>query len=159
MLYQCDDYGKDLLSGLPQGARREGAQADRADGRLRPDDVRRAVAGRAAEGERREHVLIFAFGKFAIQSFVYANKLGWKPQIYVNDVASASSIMQLNPQQTAEGTISILWGKDPGDAEVQERRGRRARGEDHQEVRARAGTRPTASSSPGWPRRSRSSTR
>jgi hypothetical protein len=57
--------------------------------------------------------MIFAFGKFAIQSFNYANKLGWKPQIYVNDVASASSIMQLEPAQTAEGSISILWGKDP----------------------------------------------
>ena len=57
--------------------------------------------------------MIFAFGKFAIQSFVYANKLGWKPQIYVNDVASASSIMQLDPAKTAEGSISILWGKDP----------------------------------------------
>ena len=56
---------------------------------------------------------IFAFGKFAIQSFVYANKLGWKPQIYVNDVASASSIMQLSPRSTAEGAISIVWGKDP----------------------------------------------
>jgi ABC-type branched-subunit amino acid transport system substrate-binding protein len=56
---------------------------------------------------------IFAFGKFAIQSFVYANKLGWKPQIYVNDVASASSIMKLDPQGTAEGSISVLWGKDP----------------------------------------------
>jgi ABC-type branched-subunit amino acid transport system substrate-binding protein len=56
---------------------------------------------------------IFAFGKFAIQAFVYANKLGWKPQIYVNDVASASSIMKLNPQSTAEGAISVLWGKDP----------------------------------------------
>ena len=57
--------------------------------------------------------MIFAFGKFAIQSFVYANKLGWKPQIYVNDVASASSIMALDPAKTAEGSISILWGKDP----------------------------------------------
>ena len=56
---------------------------------------------------------IFAFGKFAIQAFVYANKLGWKPQIYVNDVASASSIMKLDPQGTAEGSISMLWGKDP----------------------------------------------
>ncbi len=56
---------------------------------------------------------VFAFGKFAIQSLVFTSKLGWKPQIYINDVASASSIMQLMPQQTAEGSISIVFGKDP----------------------------------------------
>ena len=41
---------------VPQGARSE-EEPDRADRRLRPDDIRRAVAGCAAEGERREHVL------------------------------------------------------------------------------------------------------
>ena len=37
--------------------------------------------------------MIFAFGKFAIQAYQFAFKLGWKPQIYVDDVASASAII------------------------------------------------------------------
>ena len=74
-------------------------------------DVQSQVAQLKASGANT--FAIFAFGKFAIQAFVYANKLGWKPQIYVNDVASASSIMKLDPQGTAEGAISVLWGKDP----------------------------------------------
>ena len=74
-------------------------------------DVQSQVAQLKASGANT--FCIFAFGKFAIQSFVYADKLGWHPQIYVNDVASASSIMRLNPQNTAEGAISILWGEDP----------------------------------------------
>lgn len=113
VLYQSDDYGKDLLSGFRSGL---GAQARKLVVQTvgydpTTSDVQSQVAQLKASGANT--FMIFAFGKFAIQSFVYANKLGWKPKIYVNDVASASSIMKLDPQSTAEGSISILWGKDP----------------------------------------------
>jgi branched-chain amino acid transport system substrate-binding protein len=113
VLYQSDDYGKDLLSGFRKGL---GANAKRMIVQTvgydpTTSDVQSQVAQLKASGANT--FMIFAFGKFAIQSFVYANKLGWKPHIYVNDVASASSIMMLDPQTTAEGAISILWGKDP----------------------------------------------
>jgi branched-chain amino acid transport system substrate-binding protein len=113
VLYQSDDYGKDLLSGFRAGL---GAQARKVIVQTvgydpTTSDVQSQVAQLKASGANT--FMIFAFGKFAIQSFVYANKLGWKPKIYVNDVASASSIMKLDPQSTAEGAISILWGKDP----------------------------------------------
>jgi branched-chain amino acid transport system substrate-binding protein len=113
VIYQSDDYGKDLLSGFRSGL---GAQARSLVVQTvgydpTTSDVQSQVAQLKASGANT--FMIFAFGKFAIQSFVYANKLGWKPKIYVNDVASASSIMKLDPQSTAEGAISILWGKDP----------------------------------------------
>jgi branched-chain amino acid transport system substrate-binding protein len=112
VLYQSDDYGKDLLSGFRKGL---GAKKSLIVQTVGYDpttsDVQSQVAQLKASGANT--FAIFAFGKFAIQAFVYANKLGWKPQIYVNDVASASSIMQLDPQGTAEGSISVLWGKDP----------------------------------------------
>jgi len=113
ILYQSDDYGKDLLSGFRKGlgakARTTIVQTVGYDPTA--SDVQSQVAQLKASGANT--FCIFAFGKFAIQAFQYANKLGWKPQIYVNDVASASSIMQIDPQTTAEGSISILWGKDP----------------------------------------------
>jgi branched-chain amino acid transport system substrate-binding protein len=113
VLYQSDDYGKDLLSGFRAGlggqARKLIVQTVGYDPTT--SDVQSQVAQLEASGANT--FMIFAFGKFAIQAFVYANKLGWNPQIYVNDVASASSIMALDPQSTAEGSISILWGKDP----------------------------------------------
>ncbi|MFZ1881627.1 MAG: ABC transporter substrate-binding protein, partial [Gaiellaceae bacterium] len=113
VLYQNDDYGKDLLSGFRSGlgtqARKFIVQTVGYDPTT--SDVQSQVAQLKSSGANT--FMIFAFGKFAIQSFVYANKLGWKPKIYVNDVASASSIMKLDPQTTAEGSISILWGKDP----------------------------------------------
>jgi branched-chain amino acid transport system substrate-binding protein len=113
VIYQSDDYGKDVLAGFRKGlgskARTMIVQTVGYDPTT--SDVQSQVAQLKASGANT--LCIFAFGKFAIQSFVYANKLGWKPRIYVNDVASASSIMQLDPQSTAEGAISIVWGKDP----------------------------------------------
>jgi len=113
VLYQSDDYGKDLLSGFRKGlgAKARSMIVQTVGYDPTASDVQSQVAQLKASGANT--FMIFAFGKFAIQSFVYANKLGWKPKIYVNDVASASSIMLLNPQSTAEGAISIVWGKDP----------------------------------------------
>ena len=112
VLYQSDDYGKDLLNGFRKGLGAKKTQIVQTVGYdPTTSDVQSQVAQLKASGANT--FAIFAFGKFAIQAFVYANKLGWKPQIYVNDVASASSIMKLNPQSTAEGAISVLWGKDP----------------------------------------------
>ena len=112
VLYQSDDYGKDLLSGFRKGlGAKKGLIVQTVGYDPTASDVQSEVAQLKASGANT--LAIFAFGKFAIQAFVYANKLGWKPQIYVNDVASASSIMKLDPQSTAEGSISVLWGKDP----------------------------------------------
>ncbi|HEV8463148.1 MAG TPA: ABC transporter substrate-binding protein [Gaiellaceae bacterium] len=113
VLYQSDDYGKDLLAGFRKGlgAKARSMIVQTVGYDPTASDVQSQVAQLKASGANT--FMVFAFGKFAIQSFVYASKLGWKPQIYVNDVASASSIMVLNPQSTAEGSISIVWGKDP----------------------------------------------
>jgi hypothetical protein len=64
--------------------------------------------------------MIFCFGKFALQAFINANKLGWHPQIYVNDVAATTGIMQVatatSGKATTNGAISIVFAKDPADA-------------------------------------------
>jgi branched-chain amino acid transport system substrate-binding protein len=113
VLYQSDDYGKDLLAGFRKGlgskARTTVVQTVGYDPTT--SDVQSQVAQLKASGANT--LCVFAFGKFAIQAFQYASKLGWKPTVYVNDVASASSIMQIMPRSTSEGAISIVWGKDP----------------------------------------------
>lgn len=113
VLYQSDNYGKDVLAGFRKGlgakARTMIVQTVGYDPTA--SDVQSQVAQLKASGANT--FCVFAFGKFAIQAFQYASKLGWKPQIYVNDVASASSIMQIMPRSTSEGAISIVWGKDP----------------------------------------------
>lgn len=113
VLYQSDPYGWDLLRGLRNGfGAKAGALIVRAVGyEPTSSDVQSQIARLKASGANT--LCIFASGKFAIQAFVHADKLGWHPRIYVSDVASASSIMRLNPQDTADGAISILWAKDP----------------------------------------------
>ena len=113
VLYQSDPYGWDLLHGLRRGL---GAEAGKLIVRAvgydpMSSDVQSQIARLEASGANT--LCVFASGKFAIQAFVHADKLGWHPRIYVSDVASASSIMRLEPQDTADGAISILWAKDP----------------------------------------------
>jgi branched-chain amino acid transport system substrate-binding protein len=113
VLYQSDDYGKDVLAGFRKGlgAKSRTMIVQTVGYDPTASDVQSQVAQLKASGANT--FCVFAFGKFAIQAFQYASKLGWKPQIYVNDVASASSIMQIMPRSTSEGAISIVWGKDP----------------------------------------------
>ena len=65
-------------------------------------------------------LLVFATPLFTIQSYVYAHKLGWKPKVYVNAVSSAANIMGLAKagagQKQVEGTVSIVFLKDPTDS-------------------------------------------
>src|SRR4029078_12928440 len=64
-------------------------------------------------------LMLFATPKFAIQAYVYAHKLGWKPTVYVNAVSSAANIMGLatagTTKKQTEGSISIVFLKDPTD--------------------------------------------
>ena len=112
VLYQDDDYGKDLFSGLQAGLGKKASQIVKKVGYdPTSSDVKSEVAQLKASNANT--FMIFAFGKFAIQAFIYANQLGWHPQIFVNDVASATSLMVLSPPKATEGAISIVFGKDP----------------------------------------------
>jgi branched-chain amino acid transport system substrate-binding protein len=112
VLYQNDDYGKDLLAGLDKGLGKNKSKiVAKVSYEPTATDVQSEIAQLKASGANT--LMVFAFGKFAIQAYQFAFKLGWKPQLYVNDVASASAIMKLMPQGTAEGSISIVFAKDP----------------------------------------------
>ena len=114
-LYQDDDYGKELVNGLKKGL---GPLAGRVVSTKGYDaaasDVNSQVA--SLKASKANVFMIFATPKYAIQAYIQVNKLGWKPQIYVNQVASASNIMKISAAssgKTAEGSISIGVFKDP----------------------------------------------
>ena len=113
VLYQSDAYGRDLLSGFRKGLGAAGRRLlVRAVGYDPASaDVRRQVALLRATGATT--FCIFAFGRFAIQAVVYADRLGWRPRIFLANMAAAASTIRLDPQRTAEGSVSILWAKDP----------------------------------------------
>ena len=62
---------------------------------------------------------IFATPTFAIQAYVFANRLGWRPLVFNNGVSGTTNIMVLagegGKNKTVEGTITTTILKDPTD--------------------------------------------
>src|SRR5919199_81881 len=112
VLYQDDDYGRDLLAGLQKGL---GRKASAIVAKVGYDPTSSDVQGEVArlKASKANVLMIFAFGKFSLQAFNAVARLSWHAQIFVNDVSSASSLMSIVPQSTANGSISIVFGKDP----------------------------------------------
>jgi len=118
VLYQADDYGKDLLGGLRSGlGKKAGLIKSKQSYDVNDPDVKSQVA--KLKGAKVNTLMLFATPKFAIQSFVYAKALGWRPKVYVNAVSSAANIMGLATAATGkkhtEGSLSIVFLKDPTD--------------------------------------------
>jgi branched-chain amino acid transport system substrate-binding protein len=112
ILYQNDDYGRDLVTGLRRGL---GAKANSIVARVGYDPTTSDVQPQVTQlkASKANVLMIFAFGKFSLQAFNAVSRLNWKPQIFVNDVSSASALMSIVPQKAANGSISIVFGKDP----------------------------------------------
>ena len=63
--------------------------------------------------------MVFAFGKFSVQALIQAAKLGWRPQVYVNAVASSANLMTIadlaGAKKVTQGATAVVFGKDPSD--------------------------------------------
>ena len=112
VLYQDDDYGRDLYAGLRRGL---GKKVSSIVAKVAYDPTSADVQPQVTQlkASKANVFMIFAFGKFSLQAFNAVSRLGWKPQIFVNDVSSASALMAIVPQKAANGSISIVFGKDP----------------------------------------------
>src|SRR5262245_43510626 len=112
VLYQDDDYGRDLYAGLRRGL---GNKPSAIVAKVAYDPTSADVQPQVTQlrASKANVFMIFAFGKFSLQAFNAVSRLGWKPQIFVNDVSSASALMSIVPQKAANGSISIVFGKDP----------------------------------------------
>jgi ABC-type branched-subunit amino acid transport system substrate-binding protein len=114
VIFQNDDFGKDLITGLTKGLGKMKITAKEGYD-LTATDVNSQVAKLKASGANT--LMIFATPTIAIQSYVAVNKLGWKPKIFVNAVSSASNLMKISAASssagTTEGSISIGVYKDP----------------------------------------------
>jgi branched-chain amino acid transport system substrate-binding protein len=118
VLFQNDDYGKDLLGGFKHGLQRSGVKVIAAQPyEATAADVSSQVA--KLKATRAGIFAIFATPKFAIQAYVFANRLGWRPAVINNAVSAASNIMQLASEggknKTVDGTVAFNFLKDPTD--------------------------------------------
>lgn len=129
VFYQDDDYGKELLTGVRQGLRfagRGGRVVSTAGYAITDTDISSQISKLKSSGA---NVLVIAATPApAIRAYIAVNKLGWRPRVIVNSVASASNTMRISQASSgrvAEGSIAIGFLKDPTDPRWRNDRGGR----------------------------------
>jgi branched-chain amino acid transport system substrate-binding protein len=116
VLYQNDDYGRDLLNGFRAGLgpKRGNIAATQSYDAL-STDVSSQIARLRSSGATV--FVLIATPPFAIRALVAANRLGWRPQVYINQVGSATTIMRTialtATPRIVEGAITLIAIKDP----------------------------------------------
>ena len=119
VLFQNDDYGKDLLGGLKRGLAALEGEGDRGAA-LRRQGGRRLGADREAEGVGRRHARHLRDAELRGPGVLDANKLGWKPK-RVSTTRSAPAPRRWcgasddGQNKLVNGTLSIAFMKDPND--------------------------------------------
>jgi branched-chain amino acid transport system substrate-binding protein len=117
VIYQNDQYGKDLLRGLEAGLGDKAGNIVAKEAYEAPQrDVRSQVAKLRASGATV--FVVFATPAQAIQSLVLAKLLGWNPPvIYVNSVSGTDAFMTTAKNSGAgdlvERVFSVQYSKDP----------------------------------------------
>jgi branched-chain amino acid transport system substrate-binding protein len=116
VLYENSDYGKDLLNGLMHGlGKRASRIVAKASYEVTDPDVNSQIS--KLRRSKADTFMLFALPQQAIQSFVYAYKLGWHPQIFVSAVSIEPRVMGVarlgtNGKET-NGALSVAFVKDP----------------------------------------------
>ncbi len=119
VLFQNDDYGRDLLAGLKRGIARSKVQLASAQPfEVANPDVQPQIARLKASGANV--LALFATPLHAIQGYVLANRLGWRPLVVNNAVSSSANVMALAAEggsnKVVENSVSIVYVKDPAAA-------------------------------------------
>jgi branched-chain amino acid transport system substrate-binding protein len=116
VLYEGDEYGQELLAGLKKGLGAKSKQiVSSVSYALLDSDVLPQVQQLKSSGA--DTFVIFALPKQALQAFIGADKLGWKPYEYVTSVSIDPAVMQivhLNASKSAGvGAESSAFLHDP----------------------------------------------
>jgi branched-chain amino acid transport system substrate-binding protein len=128
VLYQNDDYGRDLLNGFRAGlgAKRRNIVATQSYDPL-STDVSSQIA--RLRSSRATVLMVIATPPFAIRGLVAASRLGWRPQLYINQVGAATNIMRIvaatASPRTIENAITLISVKDPTSPRFRNDRGMR----------------------------------
>ncbi|MDQ2984304.1 MAG: ABC transporter substrate-binding protein [Actinomycetota bacterium] len=118
ILYQNDEFGKELIKGLKKGLGKKASWIVRQQGYdISDSNVKSQVA--KLKASKANVLLIFATPTFTIRAYSESFRLGWKPRFYVAVVSSASNIMLWSTYGSSakhvEGSVSIVFIKDPTD--------------------------------------------
>jgi branched-chain amino acid transport system substrate-binding protein len=128
VLYQNDDYGKDLLNGFRAGL---GAKRSNIVATQNYDPLSTDVSSQIARlrGSGATVFMLIATPPFAIRGLTAANRLGWRPQVYINQVGSATNIMKIISLSASpriiQNAITLQAYKDPQNPKFRNDRGMR----------------------------------
>ena len=116
VLYEDSDYGKDLLNGLRRGlGKRASRIVAKASYEVTDPDVGSQIA--QLKRSKADTFMLFALPLQAIQSFVHADKLKWRPQIFVSAVSIEPRVIGIARAATSgratNNALSVAFVKDP----------------------------------------------
>lgn len=121
VLHEDSLYGRDMLAGLRRGL---GPLAGRIVAvqtyQVIDPDVSSQIARLKASGANT--FMLFALPKQTIQSFIAADKIGWRPQVYVNSVSVDPFVMEIartnTGNRTTRNAITSAFLKEPTDPAI-----------------------------------------
>ena len=116
VLYQNDDYGKDLLKGLKDGLGAKASMIIATESyELTDPTIDNHVVSLKASGA--DIYVSVTTPKFAAQSLKKVKEIGWNPAMHIlNNVSSSiGGVIKPAGYDTAQGIISVTYGKDVTD--------------------------------------------
>ncbi len=115
VLYQNDDFGKELLAGLKQGlGDKAGSVISEASYEATDPTVDSQMV--TLQGSRADTLFLFAYPKQAAQAIRKANDLGWKPSKYLHlGAASVAATFVPAGVENSVGVKTAGFIKDGGD--------------------------------------------
>jgi branched-chain amino acid transport system substrate-binding protein len=116
VLYQNDDYGKDLLEGLKEGLGEQAAKMIIAEASYEPSDPTIDSQISTLKSSKANVFVDITTPKFAAQAVRRVFDLGWKPTHYLNNVgASVGAVLVPAGMERAKGAHTTQYIKDPND--------------------------------------------
>jgi branched-chain amino acid transport system substrate-binding protein len=116
VLYENDEYGDELLAGLKRGLGSHAKQIVATQG-YSVLDASVLPQVQSLKNAGADTFVIFALPKQAIQAFIAAYKLGWKPTEYVTSVSIDPAVMQIvhlnSDKSVGVGATSTGFLHDP----------------------------------------------
>jgi branched-chain amino acid transport system substrate-binding protein len=116
VLYENDEYGKELLAGLKRGLGSHSGQIV-STASYDVTDVTVASQVQQLKASGADTFMIFALPAQAIQAFVSASRLGWNPAEYVTSVSIDPAVMQIVKLSAGatvgDGATSTAFLHDP----------------------------------------------
>jgi branched-chain amino acid transport system substrate-binding protein len=124
-LAEDSEYGSELVRGLKSGLKGKARIVATQTYEVTDVDVQSQVSNLKRSGAKT--FMIFALPKQALQSFVFADKLGWHPRVFITSVSIDPFVMTIARRNTGgratNGAISLAFLKDPTDPRLAKDRG------------------------------------